>query len=104
MNRFVAAFRVLLGQRVTPLQIEKEWLEYKLIFEDLLNRWSASLARDAKAERKRIKRLQADDQEDQSSHPPLKGKDQLRAKYGQLKLEGLRPRGPRPPQNQEEAG
>ena len=58
--RVVEAWRVLMGQRVTPVQIQAEWVEYKMIFEDILQRFSAQLARNAKMEKKRLKRL-ADD-------------------------------------------
>lgn len=52
---------MLRGQEVTPHQVAAEWLEYKLIFNDILTRFSAQLARNAKVERKRIvKQLEAD--------------------------------------------
>jgi len=57
--RIVEAFRVLMGQRLTPLQIEAEWAEYQQIFRDLLQQFSASLAREAKAEKKRLDKLVA---------------------------------------------
>lgn len=56
-GRLLSAWRVLMGQRVTPQHIVAEWVEYQQIFNDLLERWSAKLARDAKAEKERIKRL-----------------------------------------------
>ncbi len=56
-GRLRAAWYVLWGQRVTPQQIQSDWVEYQCIFNDLLERWSAKLARDAKAEKERIKRL-----------------------------------------------
>lgn len=57
-GRLRAAWLVLMGQRVTPQQIIGEWLEYQLIFNDLLERWSAKLAREAKQEKKRQERLE----------------------------------------------
>ena len=57
LGRIRAAWYVLMGQRVTPQQLHADWLEYQQIFNDLLDRWSAKLARDAKAEKERIKRL-----------------------------------------------
>lgn len=69
-----------MGRKTTPLQIEKEWLEYKLIFEDLLTRWSASLAREAKAEKKRIDRLQ-----DAGIEPPAHTKQALRSTWAQMR-------------------
>jgi hypothetical protein len=46
-----------MGQRVTPQQILAEWVEYQQTFNDLLERWSAKLAREARNEKDRIKRL-----------------------------------------------
>ena len=57
LGRIRAAWDVLMGQRVTPQQLQADWVEYQQIFNDLLDRWSAKLARDAKAEKERIKRL-----------------------------------------------
>lgn len=57
MGRLRAAWCVLMGQRVTPQQILHDWAEYQLIFNDLLTRWSAQLARDARQEQIRIKAL-----------------------------------------------
>ena len=57
LGRIRAAWYVLMGQRVTPQQLQADWVEYQQIFNDLLDRWSAKLARDAKAEKERIKRL-----------------------------------------------
>jgi hypothetical protein len=50
---------VLMGQRLTPQQIASEWAEYQQIFDDILSRWSASLARQAKARKKELERLEA---------------------------------------------
>lgn len=49
-----------MGQRTTPRQIEREWLDYQQTFDDLLTRLGAQLARQAKAEKKRIRRLLED--------------------------------------------
>jgi len=56
-RRIFAAWQVLMGQRLTPLQIHAEWVEYQQVFRDLLEQFSASLAREAKAEKKRIQAL-----------------------------------------------
>lgn len=58
IGRLRAAWHVLVGQRVTPLQIQADWLAYQCIFDDLLKRWSSYLARDARQEKKRIERLE----------------------------------------------
>lgn len=56
-GRVRAAWRVLRGEAVVPAQIVAEWAEYQSIFNDLLQRFSAQLARQAKAEKDRVKRL-----------------------------------------------
>ena len=54
-GRLRSAWSVLKGQRLVPLQIQFEWIEYQQIFDDVLKRFSAQLARGAKAEKKRLK-------------------------------------------------
>lgn len=56
-GRFRSALSVLRGQSVVPDQIVAEWVEYQQTFNRLLERFSALLARQAKAEKKRIERL-----------------------------------------------
>lgn len=57
---------------MVPAQIQAEWVEYQLIFDDLLSRMSVSLARQAKAERKRLRRLAEEGPPpSQSDHPQL---------------------------------
>lgn len=68
-GRLRAAWSVLRGQRLVPAQIQAEWLEYQLIFDDLLTRLSVSLARQAKAERKRLRRLVEEAPADPSPPP-----------------------------------
>ena len=53
-GRIRSAWSVLLGERLVPVQLQAEWVEYKLIFDDLLKRLSAQLARQAKAEKGRL--------------------------------------------------
>jgi hypothetical protein len=52
-----SAWHVLRGRRMVPLQIQFEWLEYQQLFDDLLKRFGAQLARSAKAEKKRVAKL-----------------------------------------------
>lgn len=60
-SRWVHAWRVLRGHELSNVQLQAEWLEYKLIFNDILSRFSAQLARNAKVEKKRIvKQLELD--------------------------------------------
>lgn len=56
VGRLRAAWHVLMGQRVTPAQQMAEWLEYKLIFDDILTRLGAQLARQSKAHKDSLKR------------------------------------------------
>jgi len=58
-GRIASALAVLFGRRLTPLQIEAEWVEYKGVFQDLLGRHGALLARMAKAEKERLDRSYA---------------------------------------------
>jgi len=58
ISRLKHAWHVLMGVRVTPLQIQAEWTEYQQIFNDQLERLSAYLARAAKAEKERVRRIQ----------------------------------------------
>jgi hypothetical protein len=44
-----------LGDPVTPEQILQDWLSYRLLFDDLLKRFGALLARQAKAEHQKIR-------------------------------------------------
>lgn len=57
VGRLRAAWDVLMGQRVTPQQIVGQWAEYQMIFNDLLDRWSAKQAREIKQQKERIKLL-----------------------------------------------
>lgn len=54
-SRWQLALDVLLGKPVVPQSIYLEWLEYRVLFDDLLKRFGAQLARNAKAEHKRIR-------------------------------------------------
>jgi len=60
VGRLSGAWRVLRGDALVPDQIRVEWAEYQVIFSDLLSRLSASLARQAKNEKKRVAEELAD--------------------------------------------
>lgn len=62
-GRFRAAWMALMGHPVVPDQIRAEWAAAQLVFHDLLTQLSASLARQARAEKKRIERLRERAQE-----------------------------------------
>lgn len=93
VGRWRAAWYVLTGQRVTPQQIQADWVEYQCIFNDLLERWSAKLARDAKAEKERIKRLDIPTPE---VHVPqvTDTKQELRRRVANMRGFALMPEGP----------
>jgi len=51
-GRLRAAWGVLLGQQVTPVQMRAEWLEYQLAFDGIFDKLNTSLARIAKREQR----------------------------------------------------
>lgn len=69
-GRLLSAWRVLWGRSVTSEQLQWEWAEYQQAFNDLLQRYSAQLARAARAEKKRIQRLMEAQQEEPSRRVP----------------------------------
>jgi hypothetical protein len=54
-GRLGSAWSVLRGQRLVPVQIQAEWLTYRQIFDDVLTRLGAQLARQAKAHNESIR-------------------------------------------------
>ena len=88
LGRIRAAWYVLMGQRVTPQQLQADWVEYQQIFNDLLDRWSAKLARDARAEKDRIKRLDVPQPTNQPV-PPTDTKTELRRRVANMRGFGL---------------
>ena len=88
VGRLRAAWYVLMGQRVTPQQLQADWVEYQFIFNDILERWSATLARDARQEKDRIKRL--DGATPVALPPqPSDAKQELRRKVAKMRGFGL---------------
>lgn len=111
-SRLRSAWSVLRGQRLTPRQIQFEWLEYQQIFESILQRLSASMARQARSEKLRLAALvpESSDQplpEDRSSLDQKSRKAELRSRSARLRGLGghkinLQPPGdpsPPPPEN-----
>jgi len=95
-GRWRSAWQVFLGRRTTPLQIEAEWLEYKLVFEDILTRLGAQLARVAKAEKKRLDVQLEPPQLD--LEPQGTSKQALRVKISRMRgVPRVRGRGPAQP-------
>ena len=56
-GRLRSAWAVLRGERLVPSQIQGEWIEYQQIFESILQRLSAQLARQARSEKLRLESL-----------------------------------------------
>jgi len=95
-RRWRSAWQVFWGRRTTPLQIEAEWLEYKLVFEDILTRLGAQLARGAKAEKKRLD-VQLQPQGELELEPGLTSKQALRKRISQMRgVPGIRGRARQP--------
>lgn len=91
-GRLRSAWSVLRGEALVPAQIVAEWAEYQQIFNDLLQRFSASLARQAKAEKARIKALSESIDESPQQELPLNHKSAIRSRAAALHLS--RARGP----------
>lgn len=87
VGRLRGAWLVLMGQRLTPQQIVAQWVEYQCIFDDLLKRWSAYLARDARQEKKRIERLDVPPEQLALNQP--RSKAELRSKVAAMRGLGL---------------
>jgi hypothetical protein len=68
--------------------MQADWVEYQCIFDDLLKRWSAQLARDSRTEKDRIKRLEGPPQTQQPV-PPVDTKTELRRRVANLRGFGL---------------
>lgn len=90
-GRFGSALQVLRGQSLVPDQIRWEWLEYQHQFNDLLQRYSATLARAAKSEKKRIADLSDHLERPEPHAMPSKGdhKADLRARAAALRGLGV---------------
>lgn len=85
-GRVRAAWSVLRGQNMVPAQIQAEWMDYKLIFNDILGRLGAQLARQAKAEHKRLKKeIAASGPEAIPAPVARRDKSELRRRAAQLR-------------------
>jgi len=49
-----------MGQRLVPFQIQAEWVQYQQIFQGQMEMFSSYLARSAKSEKARLKRIAED--------------------------------------------
>lgn len=81
-GRLRSALQVLRGQALVPDQIVWEWMEYQQRFNDLLTRFSALLARQAKSEKRRAEKALEEPSHRQPASPSSKA--ELRAMYGPL--------------------
>lgn len=66
-GRVRSALAVLFGRSITPQQIQQEWLEWEITLGSVLDRFSALLARQAKAEKKRVELELTSSEENSSS-------------------------------------
>lgn len=96
-GRLRSAWSVLRGQRVTPLQMQVEWIEYKLIFNDILTRFGAQLARDVQAEKRRVKKELSQSQPAPTAVPSSKAA--VRSRVASMVLGGRLSRGVAEPAN-----
>lgn len=84
-GRFISAFRVLMGRMTTPAQIQADWLEWELVLGGVLDRFGALLARQAKAEKKRVEQQLELQGPDHMENQPRSGKAELYARANQLR-------------------
>lgn len=84
-GRLRAAWMALLGHPVVPDQIRAEWASAQLVFHDLLTQLSASLARQARAEKKRIERLRERAQEASEGQPQHRRPPSLASRKAELR-------------------
>lgn len=89
LSRWRAAWRVLRGDPLVPEQIMQDWLNYRLLFDDLLKRWGAMLARQAKADHARLREQLAAEPTHREPAKPRSRKEEVRARAAELR--GLAP-------------
>ena len=83
-GRVRSAWLALMGHPVIPASIRAEWAETQLVIHDMLAQLSTSLARQAKAEKRRIERLReasqaASQSPDVRTPPPMDSGDRKAA-------------------------
>lgn len=86
LSRWRAAWRVLKGEPLVPEQILQDWLSYRLLFDDLLKRFGALLARQAKADHARL-REQLQDEPTHRAPPtaPKSRKEEVRRRAAEMR-------------------
>lgn len=77
MGRFRAAVRVLRGQRLTPQQMQADFLEMQLAFDSIFDKLSTALSRLVKREKARAEEMASllDQERAQSDPGPLDDMD-----------------------------
>jgi len=71
LSRLRGAWQVLLGERLVPFQIQSEWALYQQTFQGQLEALSSYLARQAKAEKKRLERIEQDLASEPAAEEPM---------------------------------
>lgn len=89
VSRWRAAWRVLTGESVVPDQIFNDWLTYRLMFDDLLKRFGAMLARQAKADHARLREALQDEPSHRAPATPATRKEEVRRRAAEMR--GLAP-------------
>jgi len=84
-GRIISAFRVLMGRDTTPAQITADWIEWEIVLSGVLDRFGALLARQAKAEKKRVEHQLELPQPDVQQSPVLSGKAELYARANKIR-------------------
>ena len=84
-GRMVSAFRVLMGRDTTPAQITADWLAWEITLSGVLDRFGALLARQAKAEKKRVEQQLELPQPDVLKIPGLSSKAELYARANKMR-------------------
>lgn len=67
IGRLRAAWQALMGRPVLHEQARREWFEYKQMFDDIMQRLGAQLARQAKQQKVELQRLI-----DDAGEPPVR--------------------------------
>jgi hypothetical protein len=98
-GRLRGALMVLRGEALVPDQIRCEWIEYQVTFSGILDRFGALLARQAKAEKRRLDEQLAEAPPSPEAAVATIGearKAQLRTQAASLHLSRAQARAPTP--------
>jgi len=84
-GRIISAFRVLMGRDTTPAQITADWLAWEITLSGVLDRFGALLARQAKAEKKRVEQQLELAPPDVQRSPGMSSKAELYARANKMR-------------------